>query len=308
MESSSMPAKKVALITGGASGMGLAVATALSHRPNWTIHILDLQPPPAPLSLQNTTFHTCNVTDEATLSEIFSAIHASSHRLDFVFANAGIAERANFYDSHDDDDNDDGDEDSTSTGPPLPVKGMHALIDINLKSVITTTYLALHYMRRSPRDCDKSIVMTASCGGIYPSYYSPIYTATKHGVVGFMRSIAPFFLHKAGVRVNAICPGTVRTNLLTGEEWANFPEEYFTPVEKIVQVVCMLVDGVDDGMGRVGREVEGTGEGGRVLSGRAVEISGTNYYYREMVPYADEAMTAVMGSTNIEVLENVQPA
>jgi NAD(P)-dependent dehydrogenase (short-subunit alcohol dehydrogenase family) len=175
---------------------------------------------------------------------------------------------------------------------------MHALIDINLKSVITTTYLANHYMRKSPKDTDKSIVMTASCGGLYPSYYSPIYTAAKHGVVGFMRSIAPWYYHKAGVRVNAICPGVVKTNLLSNAEWANFPEEYFTPVEKIAETVMMLVEGKDDS----GKKGMG------VLQGKAVEISGRNHYYREAVEYCDEAMKAVMGSTNIEVLDNAQPA
>ncbi|KAJ4365863.1 hypothetical protein N0V83_008485 [Neocucurbitaria cava] len=295
-----MASKKVALITGGASGMGLAVATALSQRPDWDIHILDLDPStgiPIASSL-NATFHECNVTAEATLSRIFRTVFSQSNRLDFVFANAGIPERANFYDEQQDDSGD---------GPPLPVKGMHAIVDIDLKSVITTTYLALHYMRKSPRYTEKNIVMTASCGGLYPSYYSPIYTATKHAVVGFMRSIAPFFYHKAGIRVNAVCPGVVKTNLLSSQEWANFPQEYFTSVEKVASVVCMLVDGKDDGSGKVGKEVEGgLASIGGVLNGRAVEVSGKNHYYREMVPFADEAMEEVMGSTNIEVLENVQ--
>lgn len=123
-----------------------------------------------------------------------------------------------------------------------------------------------------------------------------------------MRSIAPAFYHKHSIRVNAICPGTVKTNLLSSQEWANFPEEYFTPVEKIAEVVCMLVDGKDDGTGQVGKEVDGGVSSIGTLQGRAVEVSGKNHYYREMVPYVDEAMAAVMGSTNIEVLDNVQPA
>tara|TARA_R110002003_G_scaffold68_20_gene6231 strand:- start:12508 stop:13341 length:834 start_codon:yes stop_codon:yes gene_type:complete len=276
--------------------MGLAVATTLSHLPNWTIHILDLNPPSAPTAA---TFHACNVTSESSLAAIFATIFATHGRIDFVFANAGIAERANFY----------AEPTSAEEEPQLPVKGMHALVDINLKSVITTTYLAGSYMRRStPAGVDRSICMTASCGGLYPSYYSPIYTATKHGVVGFMRSVAPWYYHKYGVRVNAICPGVVRTNLLSVAEWGNFPDEYFTPVEKIAQTVGMLVRGRDDG---TGTGVDGNGgEGGSavdVLFGKAVEISGTRHYYREAVEFADDAMRAVMGSTNIEVLENAQP-
>lgn len=230
------------------------------------------------------TFHECNVTNESALARIFKSIFEQHWRLDFVFANAGIAERANFYEGSENDD------------PLLPVKEMHTLVDINFKSVITTTHLTSHYMRKSPKDADKSIVMTASCGGLYQSYYSPVYTATKHAVVGFMRSIAPWYYHRAGIRVNAICPGVVKTNLLSSAEWANFPEEYFTPVEKIVETVCMLVDGKDDSAeNEVG-----------FLESKAVELSRRIHYCRQAVEYCDEAMKAVMGSTNIGVLDNAQ--
>lgn len=286
--------------------MGLEVATRLSHRQDWVVHILDLNPQRGneTASALGATFHESNVTDDASLNQIFKRIYSQHKQLDFVFANAGIAEHNNFFEQQGS---------SPDDEPLLPVKCLHSIVDINLKSVITTSYLALHYMRQSPSSSQtRSLVITASCGGLYPSYYSPIYTSTKHAVLGFSRSIAPYFLAKAGIRVNAICPGTVKTNLLTGAEWANFPEEYFTPVEKIGDVVCMLVDGKDDGTGKLGREVEGAtsakellaGKGG--MNGKAVEVCGQNHYYREMVPYCDEAMQAVMGATNIEVLENAQ--
>jgi NAD(P)-dependent dehydrogenase (short-subunit alcohol dehydrogenase family) len=153
-------------------------------------------------------------------------------------------------------------------------------------------------MRKSPIDTDESIVMTASCGGLHPSYDSRIYTATKHAVVVFMRSIAPWHYLKAGVRVNAICPGVIKTSLLSSAEWANLPEEYFTPLEKMTETVCMLVDGKDVELGNEGS----------VLQGKAVEISGQKHYYRQTVEYCGEAMKALMGSTNIEVLYNVQTA
>ncbi|KAF2018324.1 15-hydroxyprostaglandin dehydrogenase [Aaosphaeria arxii CBS 175.79] len=257
--------------------MGLEVAKSLTQLPNWKIHILDLHPTRGEqaASTLGATFHQTNVTDYTSLSSTFNTIFQTDRRIDFVFANAGIAEHANFY------------EDQAVDPPPEP-KGMHAIVDINLKSVINTASLALHYMRKTPSCVDKSLVMTASCGGLYPSYYSPMYTATKHAVVGFMRSIAPLYYKTAGIRVNAICPGTVKTNLLTSDEWKNFPEEYFTPVEKIAKVVVMLVAGEDDGKGR----------------GKAVEVCGWKHYYREQVDYCDEAMKAVMGATDIEVLDN----
>lgn len=270
--------------------MGLAVATSLSKRTEWDIHILDLNPESGKKAASSlgATFYQSNVTDYNSLRSIFQTIFEKSNRLDFVFANAGIAEHVNFVEEQPD--------------PPPEPKGLHALVDINLKSVISTSYLALHYMRKSPKG-DKSLVMTASCGGIYPSFYSPIYTATKHGVVGLMRSIAPYFHHNVGIRTNAICPGTVKTNLLTSKEWENFPEEYFTPVEKIAEVVMTLVDGKDTGIGR-GTVAGETDDSGGILNGKSVEVCGNMHYYRATPEYCDDAMRAVMGATNIEVLEN----
>jgi NAD(P)-dependent dehydrogenase (short-subunit alcohol dehydrogenase family) len=55
-----------------------------------------------------------------------------------------------------------------------------------------------------------------------------------------MRSIAKAFYFNDRVRVNTINPGTVKTNLLDQEAWKQFPDSYFTPVEKIVEVVLMV--------------------------------------------------------------------
>ncbi|RDW61603.1 NAD(P)-binding protein-27 [Coleophoma crateriformis] len=298
------PVQRTALITGGASGMGLAVAQALSARGNWSIYLVDLNSAAgnaAAASLKNACFHQCNITSYASLSAVFQRVFRANSRIDFVFANAGIAEKANFYTKHaprsDDEVDDDNDE-----PPPEPDL---LVVDICLKAVITTSYLALHYFRKSPKDAqsDRSLVMTASCGGLYPSHYSPIYSAAKHGVVGFMRSIAKHFWVQERIRVNAICPGTVKTNLLTAKEWKNFPEEFFTPVEMIVQTVLRLIDGEDEEQGK--RRIDGPGRGdGTILWGEAVEVSGRNHYYREAARFCDEGMMAVMRATDVEELEH----
>lgn len=169
---SNMP-KKVALITGGASGMGLAVATALSNRTHedWDIHLIDLNAEAgkqATASLKNTHFHQTNVTDYTSLVSAFEATYNASQRLDFVYANAGIVERDNFYAKHDLD------------GPPPPPPNQLS-VDINLKAVINTSYLALHYFRKAiakhgRENVDPVLVMTASCGGLYPSEFCPMYS------------------------------------------------------------------------------------------------------------------------------------
>ncbi|KAI9041109.1 NAD(P)-binding protein [Aspergillus affinis] len=274
---------QVAVITGGASGMGLAVASALAQRGDWKIHLLDISEErgsQAAKELPNTFFHQADISNYGTLARTFDSIFSSSgNRLDFVFANAGVIERTNFYE--------------TSTGPSGGVAEPDLrTIQVNLNGVIYTTVLAAHYFRLSPHGGKgTSLVMTSSCGGLYPSHYSPIYTASKHGVLGFMRSVARPFAQD-GIRVNAICPGIVKTNLVDAQGWSGFPEDRFIPVERIAEIVTLLIDGgemVDTADIRVSCAV-----------GRAVELSGSNYYFREQPEFCDSEMKEVMGATELE--------
>jgi NAD(P)-dependent dehydrogenase (short-subunit alcohol dehydrogenase family) len=71
------------------------------------------------------------------------------------------------------------------------------------------------------------IVCTASLAGLTAAPEDPIYAATKHAVVGFVRSVAPA-LHERGISINAVCPGFVDTEMVEGAlrerlETAGFP-------------------------------------------------------------------------------------
>ena len=66
-----------------------------------------------------------------------------------------------------------------------------------------------------------SIVATASLAGLVPAPQDPLYTLTKHAVVGFVRSVAPQ-LEEQGIRINAVAPGFVDTPLLGEEGRARF--------------------------------------------------------------------------------------
>lgn len=280
---------------GGASGMGLAVAQALASRGGWRLHLLDLNASrgeQAAKDVAGATFHQTNVTDYDSLASVFQKVWDAEGRLDFVFANAGIVERFNFYDTH-----------PPGKPPPPPDQ---TVVDINLKSVINTAWLAQHYFRQSTASENKNLVMTASVGGLYRAQVSPSYCASKHGVVGLMRSIAPNFHKLHGVRVNAICPGTVRTNLLDEQAWKTFSDDYLIPIEKIASTVLMLIDGYDVGGLSVGDSqplpVHEAGKGEK-LNGKAVELSGTRHHYRDQYPYADAHMEMCMKATERETYE-----
>ena len=154
--------------------MGLAVARLLAAaHGSWHIHILDINETRGAQvahDLPHTTFHKVDITHRDELKKAFDSVfqHENRRRLDFVFANAGVIERTNFYAHHDEDD-----EGSTAELDMFP-------IDVDLKGVILTSYLALQYFRLSPhRGRGANLVITASCGGLYPSFYSPMYSAAK---------------------------------------------------------------------------------------------------------------------------------
>lgn len=268
--------------------MGLEVAKLLhKNDSSWSLHLLDFNDTAAKTALAelpSAHYHKVDVTDYKALGAVYQNVFKADGKLDFVFANAGIVERRNFYDI----------EPSTGTAPPEEPN--LSSLTVNLNGVINTTHLAMYYMRLSPhKGQGASIVMTASCGGIYPSDFSPIYSASKAGVINFMRSIAPTLKQKDGIRTHTICPGTVRTNLLLASEWEAFPASFFTPVSKIASTVVMLEQG--------GVELTDS-KGVKVPAGRdyglAVEICGENHYFREVLPWCDDAMRQVMEATSVE--------
>ncbi|KAI0111709.1 3-beta-hydroxysteroid dehydrogenase [Daldinia grandis] len=226
--------KEVAIITGGASGLGLAITRSLSQK-GWRVHAFDLNAiskDVLELGLGSCTFHRVDVASWDSLSSAFHAVFKIEGRLDFVFANAGVMEKGKFFERHD-----------PSSPPPEPEE---LSIDVNLKGVTRTSYLAQHYFRanvNSGKDC--VLIMTSSVAGIYPQSITPLYSAAKAGIINFMRSVAPIFYEEDGIRTYAICPGSVRTNLLPTELWDAYPQEYLTQVQKVAATIESLIQGTE---------------------------------------------------------------
>ena len=178
-----------------------------------------------------------------------------------VFANAGIVEKFEFYKQ----------QESDSQG--LPPRLDSTVIDVNLQSVITTTYLAIHFFRKNSKP-GGVLVMTASSGGLYPVPYLPMYAGAKHGVVGFMRSVEGL-LSKEDIKAHCICPAAVRTNLIAKEEWDKMPQNTFVPIEKVVEAVQMLVND-------------------NKLHGKTVELIQDRWSFRDGLILDDPAMAKIM--------------
>lgn len=139
-------AGKVIIITGGSSGIGLATVS-LALELGAKVVMGDRNPPPPKVEHENMAFFTLDVTSWDALSGLFEKAVELHGRIDHVFANAGVAPRTTLLE-----------ETLDSNGKLLEPD--YRVIDINLKSVMNTTALAIHYMKK--QESGGSIVLTAS--------------------------------------------------------------------------------------------------------------------------------------------------
>ena len=98
---------------------------------------------------------------------------------------------------------------------PAAVEGLELAdfdlaMTLNIRTVLLTTEAALPEMRARGGG---ALLYTASTSGLQGSQFSPVYSAAKHGVIGFVRALAKRYA-KEGIRVNAICPGPIDTPML----------------------------------------------------------------------------------------------
>jgi NAD(P)-dependent dehydrogenase (short-subunit alcohol dehydrogenase family) len=202
------------IITGGSSGIGLATAELLLEH-GASVVVGDLNPPG--LTHPSLTYHRTDVTSWTDLSNLFKEAKRTHASIDHVFANAGITGRADYLA-----------EALDEAGNLLEPSFL--TYEINLKAVVNTVTLAIHYMRSQPTGGD--VVMTGSASSFQP-LCSPDYTTAKHGVLGFMRSMKSS-LQIAGLpfRINTITPSWTETAL--------FPRELMTAAGGIMQTAASV--------------------------------------------------------------------
>lgn len=187
-------AGKVAVITGGASGIGFATAQRLRAE-GATVVIGDMDETAGEKAAAEVEglFIKVNVTDEAEVDNLFDLTAKTYGSVDIAFNNAGISPP---------------DDDSIET-TELPA--WQKVQDVNLKSVYLCSRAALRHMTKQGSG---SIINTASFVAVLGSATSQIsYTASKGGVLAMSRELGVQFARQ-GIRVNALCPGPVNTPLL----------------------------------------------------------------------------------------------
>jgi 2-dehydro-3-deoxy-L-rhamnonate dehydrogenase (NAD+) len=188
---------KVAVITGGASGIGLACAHAIARSGAavsvWDLKSEQLESAAAELEQYGRPTRTAvvDVSDSEQVNAAMEAVANDLGRVDIVVANAGIG----------------GEQKPTAE---YSDEGWHQVIGVNLDGVFYTQRAGIQAMKRNGGG---SVINMASILGMVGFAMSSAYVAAKHGVLGMTKAAA--WEHAAdGVRVNAVGPGFIMTPLL----------------------------------------------------------------------------------------------
>ena len=207
-----MDGKRV-VITGSSGGIG---AAGVARFTELGAHVVGIDA----IGSQTTEL----VADLTDASAVDSTLREAADRLgglDVVWLNAGVMTRARNEDKMDD------------PIESLTAAGYRRVFDVNVGANVVATSVAIPLL-----DGDGDIVVTASAAGLMPFAPDPIYTASKHAVIGLVRSLGEV-LDGGGVRIHAVCPGGTATPMAGSVE--GLPPELVQPPVAVADAVVELL-------------------------------------------------------------------
>lgn len=222
---------KVALVTGGSFGIGRATAIAFANK-GAKVAIVDWIEDDETLSIINEAggdaiFIKCDVSKEDDVSNMVETVWKTFGRLDYAFNNAGV-------------------EGEQAITADCTVENWDRTININLRGVWLCMKYEIPLLLKQHKG---SIVNNSSVAGLVGFQGLPAYVASKHAIVGLTKTTALEYA-KEGIRVNAVCPGVIKTPMIdrfTGKE--KTVEKQFVDMEpigrmglpeEVAEAVCFL--------------------------------------------------------------------
>ena len=188
MQSNNWLQDRHALVTGGGTGIGASAANHL-HAAGAKISLLGrrLEPLEKTAAIVSGTVHQCDVTDRAGIERAFDEARAANGPIEMLIVNAGIAESAPFG--------------------KMTRDSWDRIMAVNLTGAFDCAQAALPDLLASENG---RLVFVASVASLRGVPYAAHYAASKHGLLGLMRSLAAEFA-KTNLTINAVCPGYVDT-------------------------------------------------------------------------------------------------
>jgi len=228
---------RVAVVTGARQGIGRRTAELLAER-GYRIAIFDLHEAAATVTAIEARggaaiSHRGSVADEAAVEEFACQVHAAFGRVDVLVNNAGI--------SH------------ISPAEETAAADFRKVIEINL---VGPFLLSRVFGKAMLEAGSGSIVNVASVAGLVAVSDRAAYNASKHGLIGLTRTLAAEWGGR-GVRVNAVCPGWVKTEMDVADQaggsytdadiTGRIPMARFASPDDIARAIAFLADGAESG-------------------------------------------------------------
>ena len=213
---------KVVVITGAASGIGKATATAMA-RLGAQVAVIDVNEQGAVEVAAEIggLAVACDIADEAAVNDMIARVTAALGPVDVLFNNAGVA----------------------TGGDPLntPIDVWHQQWDVNVMSHIYAIRAVLPSMLQRESGY---ILHTASMAGILTTHGNLTYAATKHAVVGIAEWMSITY-HDKGIRTSLLAPLGVRTPML-GDTDSAFASQAAGPIKEPEEVAQQIIDAISE--------------------------------------------------------------
>ncbi len=242
---------RVAVITGAASGIGLATARLFSQE-GARLYLGDVNEEVGRRAAQEigaeggeAEFLRTDVTSDADVRRLVDGAVERHGKLDIVFNNAGVS--------------------MTKPIPDTSEEDFDRIVAINFKGVFLGCKHAIPHLLENPDG--GAILNMSSNGGLVGRPGDPLYSATKHAVMGLTKSLAVTYADRK-IRTNALCPGAIETPMIQGiigsdgEEGlrrvlANSPTPRMASPEEVARAGLFLVSPGNSYVNGVGLAVDG---------------------------------------------------